>query len=248
MEVKAVAMIGAGVMGAGIAQVLAANGYHVHLYDVRDEALTNARERIEHGRFGLRRGVEIGKTTPEQLETALANLTTTTDLAAACADVDLVIEAVPEDLGLKVQVFRELDRLAPPRAIFASNTSGFPITGLAYATDRPAQVIGWHFASPVPVMRLAEIAVHKGTAAETRDAVVAVAARCGKNPQVINDDTRHWGFVANRILMTVVREARQIVAEGIATPEQVDMLVKDCFRWPVGPFEMTGGRTRQGWE
>jgi 3-hydroxybutyryl-CoA dehydrogenase len=248
MDVNTVAMIGAGVMGAGIAQVLAASGYRVRLYDVREEALTKALERIEHGRYGLRRGVELGKTTPRQLDDALTNLTTVTDLAAVCADVDLVIEAVPEDLGLKVRVFRELDRLAPPHAILASNTSGFPITGLAYATDRPAQVIGWHFASPVPVMKLAEIAVHKGTSEETRDTVVAVAARCGKNPQVINDDTRHWGFVANRILMTVVREARQIVAEGIATPEQVDILVKDCFRWPVGPFEMTGGRTRQGWE
>jgi 3-hydroxybutyryl-CoA dehydrogenase len=81
-----------------------------------------------------------------------------------------------------------------------------------------------------------------------RDTVVAVAARAGKNPVVIKDTSRHWGFVANRILMVVVREARQIVAEGLATPEQVDDLVKDCFRWPVGPFEMTGGRTRQGWE
>jgi 3-hydroxybutyryl-CoA dehydrogenase len=97
-------------------------------------------------------------------------------------------------------------------------------------------------------MRLAEITVHTETSDEARDAVVAVAARCGKDPQVIKDDTRHWGFVANRIMGVVVREARQIVAEGIATPEQVDVLLKDCFRWPVGPFEMTGGRTRQGWE
>lgn len=248
MEVKTVAMIGAGVMGAGIAQVLAAGGYDVHLYDVRAEALTTALERIEHGKYGLRRGIALGKTTPEQMMAALEHLATFTDLAAACAGVDLVVEAVPEDLGLKVRLFRQLDTLAPAHAILASNTSGFPITGLAYATDRPAQVIGWHWASPVPVMKLAEIAVHKATSDATRDAVVAVAARCGKNPEIINDDTRHWGFVANRILMVVVREARQIVAEGIATPEQVDTLVKDCFRWPVGPFEMTGGRTRQGWE
>ncbi len=248
MEIKTVAMIGAGVMGAGIAQVLTAGGYDVHLYDVRAEALTTALERIEHGKYGLRRGIELGKTTPEQMAAALEHLATFTDLAAACAGVDLVVEAVPEDLGLKVRLFRQLDTLAPAHAILASNTSGFPITGLAYATDRPAQVIGWHWASPVPVMKLAEIAVHKETSEATRDAVVAVAARCGKNPAVINDDTRHWGFVANRILMVIVREARQIVAEGIATPEQVDTLVKDCFRWPVGPFEMTGGRTRQGWE
>jgi 3-hydroxybutyryl-CoA dehydrogenase len=248
MEITRVAMIGAGVMGTGIAQVLAVGGYDVHLYDVRTEALTAALERIEHGKYGLRRGIELGKVTPEQTTAALERIATFTDLAAACAGVDLVVEAVPEDLGLKVRLFRQLDTLAPPHVILASNTSGFPITGLAEATDRPAQVIGWHWASPVPVMKLAEIAVHKATSEATRDAVVAVAVRCGKNPTVINDDTRHWGFVANRILIVVVREARQIVAEGIATPEQVDTLVKDCFRWPVGPFEMTGGRTRQGWE
>jgi len=248
MEVKTVAMIGAGVMGAGIAQALAAGGYDVHLYDVRTEALTKALARIEDGKYGLRRGIELGKTTPEQTTAALERIATFTDLAAACAGVDLVVEAVPEDLALKVHLFRQLDMLAPSHAILASNTSGFPITGLAAATDRPAQVIGWHWASPVPVMKLAEIAVHKETSEATRDAVVAVPARCGKNPTVINDDTRHWGFVANRILMVVVREARLIVTEGIATPEQVDTLVKDCFRWPVGPFEMTGGRTRQGWE
>ncbi len=248
MEIRSVAMIGAGVMGTGIAQVLAAGGYDVRLYDVRMEALTKALERIEHGKYGLRRGIELGKVTPEQMTAALERIATFTDLAAACAGVDLVIEAVPEDLGLKVRLFRGLDMLAPKHAILASNTSGFPITGLAYATDRPAQVIGWHWASPVPVMKLAEIAIHKETSEATRDAVLAIAARCGKNPTVINDDTRHWGFVANRILMVVVREARQIVAEGIATPEEVDTLVKDCFRWPVGPFEMTSGRTRQGWE
>jgi 3-hydroxybutyryl-CoA dehydrogenase len=248
MDVKTVAMIGSGVMGTGIAQVLAMGGYDVHLHDVRPEALTNALERIEHGKYGLRRGIALGKVTEAQMVAALEHIATFTDLAAACAGVDLVIEAVPEDLGLKVRVFRQLDQLAPPHAILASNTSGFPIAGLAASTDRPAHVIGWHFASPVPVMRLAEITVHTETSDEARDAVVAVAARCGKDPQVIKDDTRHWGFVANRIMGVVIREARQIVAEGIATPEQVDALLKGCFRWPVGPFEMTGGRTRQGWE
>lgn len=248
MDVRTVAMIGAGVMGSGIAQVLARGGYTVHLYDVQGDALTGAVDRIEHGKYGLRRGVAIGKATEADVAAALERIATFTDLAAAVADADLVIEAVPEDLGLKVRVFRQLDRLAPPHAILASNTSGFPISGLAYATDRADRVIGWHFASPVPAMRLAEITVHPETSDTTRDAVVAVAARCGKNPVVIKDDTRHWGFVANRIFGAVAREARQIVAEGIATPEQVDTLVKDCFRWPVGPFELTGGRTRTNWE
>lgn len=248
MEVRTIAMIGAGVMGHGIAQVLATAGYDLRLYDVRDEALTAALERIERGRYGLRGAVTRGKLAEEQVAPILARIAPTTDLATACANVDLVIEAVPEDLGLKVRIFRQLDALAPPRAILASNTSGFPIVGLAYATNRPERVIGWHWSSPVPAMRLAEIAVHHATADDVRDTIVEVAARAGKNPVVIKDTPRHWGFVANRILMAVTREARQIVAEGIATPEQVDDLVKDCFRWPVGPFEMTGGRTRQGWE
>lgn len=248
MEVRTIAMIGAGVMGHGITQVLATAGYDVRLYDIRAEALTAALERIEHGRYGLLRAVERGKLPDQHVESILARIMPTTDLAAACANVDLVIEAVPEDLGLKVRTFRQLDALAPPHAILASNTSGFSIVGLAYATNRPARVLGWHWSSPVPAMRLAEIAVHAETADDVRDTIVEVATRAGKNPVVIKDTARHWGFVANRILMAVVRESRQIVAEGIATPEQVDDLVKDCFRWPVGPFEMTGGRTRQGWE
>ncbi len=248
MEIRTVAMIGAGVMGHGIAQVLATAGYDVRLYDIHPEALTAALERIDRGRYGLRSAVQRGKLSEDRVETILARITPTTDLAAACANVDLVVEAVPEDLGLKVRTFRQLDVLAPPHAILASNTSGFSITGIAYATNRPERVIGWHWSSPVPAMRLAEIAVHPETADNVRDTIVDVATRCGKNPVVIKDTARHWGFVANRIMAVVNREARQIVAEGVATPEQVDELLKDCFRWPVGPFEMTGGRTRQGWE
>ena len=115
MDIKTVAMIGSGVMGTGIAQVLAAGGYDVHLYDVREEALTSALERIEHGKYGLRRGVALGKVTEAQLDAALEHLATFTDLAAACAGVDLVIEAVPEDLGLKVRLFRQLDALPKAR-------------------------------------------------------------------------------------------------------------------------------------
>jgi 3-hydroxyacyl-CoA dehydrogenase len=248
MEVRTIAMIGAGVMGHGIAQVLATAGYDVRLYDIHAEALTAALERMDRGRYGLRSAVQRGKLPEGQVEKILARVTPTTDLAAACANADLVIEAVPEDLGLKVRTFRQLDVLAPPHAILASNTSGFSITGIAYATNRPERVIGWHWSSPVPAMRLAEIAVHPETADDVCDTIVQVAARCGKNPVVIKDTARHWGFVANRIMSVMVREARQIVAEGLATPEQVDELVKDCFRWPVGPFEMTGGRTRQGGE
>jgi 3-hydroxyacyl-CoA dehydrogenase len=137
MEVRTVAMIGAGVMGHGIAQVLATAGYEVRLYDVHAEALRSALERMDRGRYGLRSAVQRGKLPEDRVESILARITPTTDLATACANVDLVIEAVPEDLGLKVRMFRQLDALAPPHAILASNTSGFPIVGIAYATNLP---------------------------------------------------------------------------------------------------------------
>jgi 3-hydroxyacyl-CoA dehydrogenase len=247
LTVTHIAVVGAGVMGAGIAQVLAVAGFRVTMQDLSDGLIDRARQRIESGRFGLARGVEKGKLTADQAAAARSNLSGTSDLALACRDADLVLEAVPEDLGLKVELFRQLSAITPPHAILASNTSGFPIAALAGATDRPAYVIGWHWASPPPAMALAEIVVHSGTAPAVRDAVVEVARRAGKNPQVVRDQPLVWGFVANRILAAVIREAEQIVAEEVATREQVDALVKDCFRWPAGPFQIVDG-ARQGWE
>jgi 3-hydroxyacyl-CoA dehydrogenase len=246
IPIERVAVVGAGVMGSGIAQVLAVAGYAVRLHDLDSAALARAIERIETGRFGLARGVERGKLTADAAAAARDRITTTADLAVAGADADLVLEAVYEDLALKVRVFGELDRIAPPGAILASNTSGYPISALAGATRRPALVIGWHWASPPPVMALAEIVVHAGTADAAREAVVAIARRAGKNPQVVRDQPTAWGFVANRVLKAVIEESERIVAEEVATREQVDALLRDCFRWPVGPFEMVEG-ARRGW-
>lgn len=240
-------IVGAGLMGAGIAQVLALGGLDVVVNDLTDEALEKAMSRIEHGRYGIRKGVEIGKVDAADAESALGRLRTTTDLSDAVADADLVIEAVYEDFQLKARVFRRLDAAAPPRTILASNSSGFSIGGLAGATDRPEKVIGWHWATPASVIKVAEITVHRGTADAVRDAVVETARRCGKHPEVINDQPLAWGFVANRIFSAAMREAREIVAEGVATPEQVDRLMKDCYRWPAGPFEMVAA-VDSGWE
>ncbi len=236
--IERVTVVGAGLMGAGIAQVLALGGLTVVVNDLTEEALEKAMRRIEHGRYGIRKGVEIGKVAPADADAALARLTTTTDLAAAVGEADLVIEAVYEDFQLKTRIFRQLDAAAPPHTILSSNSSGFSIGGLAGATNRPERVIGWHWATPAPVIRVAEITVHRGTADSVRDAVVETAKRCGKHPEVINDQPLAWGFVANRIFSAAMREAREIVAEGVATPEQVDRLMKDCYRWPAGPFEM----------
>lgn len=240
-----VGIIGAGVMGSGIAQVTATAGYETVCYDLDAGALEQALEHVTTGRYGFERGVERGKTDRADADAALARLTFTSSFDEAAA-TDLVVEAVPENLELKQQVFRDLDAAAPAATILASNASGFPIVQLAEVTTRPELVIGWHWASPPVVMRLAEIIRAPGTSDATVATVTEVAAACGKNPVVINDTTSAWGFVANRVYFAMVQEANRVVDEGVATREQVDTLMVDCFNWPVGPFGMTRGAT-SGW-
>jgi 3-hydroxyacyl-CoA dehydrogenase len=242
---RRVAVLGAGVMGSGIAQVTAIAGYPTVCYDIDPDALTTGREHVATGRFGLSGAVERAKLTRDDADAALERITFTTSFDEAAA-VDVVIEAVPEQLDLKIRVFRDLDRVAPPETILASNTSGFPIQALAAATDRPGQVIGWHWASPAPVMKLAEIIRTTETTDETIAAVSEMAARCGKHPVVVHDTATSWGFVANRVYFAMIREAQRVVDEGIATREQVDHLMTDCFRWPAGPFGMVRG-AGSGW-
>jgi 3-hydroxybutyryl-CoA dehydrogenase len=243
--VQRIGVLGAGVMGSGIAQVAATAGYDTVCYDVDPSALDTAREHVTTGRYGLERGVERGKVTREQADAALARLTFTESFEEAAA-ADLVVEAVPERLELKVRVFRDLDRAAPDTTILASNTSGFAIAGLAAATDRADRVIGWHWASPAPVMRLAEIVSTRETSDVTVAAVRDVATKCGKNPVVVKDTPMAWGFVANRVYFAMVAEAQKVVSEGIATADDVDQLMMDCFRWPTGPFGMVQGAS-SGW-
>ena len=244
-DVKRIGVLGAGVMGSGIAQVTATAGYETVCYDLDAGALEAGREHVTTGRYGLERGVERGKLTREQGDAALARLTFTGSFDDAAA-TDLVIEAVPERLELKVRVFRDLDRAAPDATILASNTSGFSIAGLGAATDRADRVIGWHWASPAPVMRLAEIVSARETSDETVAAVREVASACGKNPIVIKDTPMAWGFVTNRVYFAMVAEAQKVVNEGIASTGEVDQLMMDCFRWPTGPFGMVQGAS-SGW-
>ncbi|HEX5616691.1 MAG TPA: 3-hydroxyacyl-CoA dehydrogenase family protein [Acidimicrobiia bacterium] len=240
-----IGVLGAGVMGSGIAQVTAIAGYDTVCADIDPNVLAQAPELVAHGRFGLDGAVERGKLTRDDADAALARLSFTSELDAV-AHTDLVIEAVPERLDLKISVFRDLDRAAPPATILASNTSGFPIAALAAATDRPAQVIGWHWASPAPVMKLAEIVTTAHTSESTTNTVVEVARACGKHPIVVKDNPMEWGFVANRVYFAMVREAQRVVDEGIATRDDVDQLMVDCFRWPSGPFGMVRG-AGSGW-
>jgi 3-hydroxyacyl-CoA dehydrogenase len=245
--VTRVAVLGAGVMGSGIAQTLATAGCDTVCYDVAPEALERAREGVATGRYGVGRAVERGKLSQADADAALARLTFTADFAEAVGDVDLVVEAVFEDLALKVQVFRDLDAAAPAGAILASNTSGFPIIALAGATARPDKVIGWHWASPPVVMRLAEIVRHPKTSDGTVDTVCELAAACGKNPVVVKDQPFAWGFVSNRLYGALLREAGRVVDEGVATQDDINQIMVDCFNWPVGPYGMVSG-ARGGWK
>jgi 3-hydroxybutyryl-CoA dehydrogenase len=240
-----VGVLGAGVMGGGIAQVCAIAGCEVVVYDVARAALDAAHEHMTTGRFGVENAITRGKLSRAEADAAVARVTLTEQFADA-AHTDLVIEAVPEQLDVKVHVFRDLDREAPANTILASNTSGLPIAALAAATDRPDRVIGWHWASPAPVMKLAEIVVTPATSDATIAAVRDLAARCGKNPIVVKDNPMHWGFVANRVYFAMVHEAQRVIDEGVATRDEVDQLMIDCFRWPSGPFGMVKG-AGSGW-
>jgi len=240
-----VGVLGAGVMGSGIAQVTATGGYPTVCYDLDAGALERAHEHVTTGRYGFGRAVERGKLTQEAADAALARLEFSPSFEAA-ATADVVIEAVPERLDLKIRVFRDLDETAPEATILASNTSGFSISAIAAATDRPDRVIGWHWASPAPMMRFAEIVRTRVTSDATIATIRDLAAACGKNPIVINDVDDKWGFVANRIYFAAIEEAKRVVEEGVATPEDVDQLMMDCYGWPTGPYTMIRGATG-GW-
>jgi 3-hydroxyacyl-CoA dehydrogenase len=246
VDLSRIGVIGAGVMGGGIAQSLAAAGYPVVCTDIAVEALEAAHRDAEQGRFGLAGAVTRGKLGANEAEAARARITYTRDFAEAAA-CDLVIECVPEKLDVKLRLFRDLAAAAGDDAILCSNTSGFSIAAMAGATGRPGRVVGWHWASPAFVMKFAEIVVTADTEEPVRDTVCACAVRCGKNPVVVRDNPMAWGFVANRIYAAMLREAARVVEEGVANHEQINQLMVDCYRWPVGPFAMVKG-AGSGWK
>ncbi|MFO7172722.1 MAG: 3-hydroxyacyl-CoA dehydrogenase NAD-binding domain-containing protein, partial [Bacillota bacterium] len=226
---RRIAVIGAGTMGAGIAQVALQAGLSVVLHDVSAEVLRRARERIFGG---LAEAAARGKLR-EEPGVAIRRLTLAEDLQAA-AGAEAVVEAVPEDLGLKQRVFAELDRLCPPEAILATNTSSLPVTAIARATAHPGRVVGLHFFNPVPAMRLVEVIPGAATEPGVVERAVALARALGKEPVVARDTP---GFIVNRIARPFYLEALRLVAEGVATPEQVDRaMVAAGFR--MGPFAL----------
>ncbi|HVM43220.1 MAG TPA: 3-hydroxybutyryl-CoA dehydrogenase [Gemmatimonadales bacterium] len=226
-----VAVIGAGTMGNGIAHVFAQHGWDVALVDVAPAALAKAVATIG---ANLDRQVRKGSLAAEDRDAALARIATGTDLAAA-SDATLVVEAAVEDEPMKFRLFGELDRVAAPGAILASNTSSISITALAARTRRPEAVIGMHFMNPVPVMALVEVIRGQATSDATTAQVMATARELGKTPVEVND---YPGFVANRVLMPMINEAAFCVMEGVATPEAVDTVMKLGMNHPLGPLAL----------
>jgi 3-hydroxybutyryl-CoA dehydrogenase len=228
MEIGKVVVVGAGQMGGGIAQVVAASGRRVALVDPQAGAVERA---LETMRRSLGKLAEKGGPEPEGV---LARIEEAETLADA-SDADLLIEAVVEDAAVKDDVFRAADAALPPEAILASNTSSIPIGRLAQATHRPERVIGMHFFNPVPVLRLVEVIRAESTSEETAAAVVALARDLGKEPVEARDVA---GFVSNRILMPFINEAVHALAAGIADAEGIDTVAKLGFGHPIGPLAL----------
>ncbi len=225
MRFAHVLVVGAGQMGAGIAQVVAASGRRVSLHDSFPGAVERG---LETMRRSLEKLAEKGGADPEEV---LARVAPVDDLVPA----DLLLEAVVEDADVKRDIFRRADSALPPAAILASNTSSIPIASLASVTSRPERVIGMHFFNPVPVLKLVEVirAVH--TSDETAAAIVALAEELGKVPAQANDSP---GFVSNRILMPFINEAVYALAEGVAEAEAIDTIAKLGFAHPIGPLAL----------
>ncbi len=245
-DVKTIGVMGAGVMGGGIGQVLAVGGFNIVLNDLNDEILARTRTIILDGRFGMRGTVERGKITPEQMEQAIGRITFTTkrdDLS----DVDLLVEAIPEDLELKRKVFAELDALVRPEAILATNTSGFAIADLNKAVSGKERFIGMHWFSPVPAMKLIELVYTPETSEETIACLEAIGERAGKVTVRVKDAPGKYGFVANRIYFAAVAEARKVLEEGVASADDINKAMCFGFNWPTGPLAMGAG-ARSGWE
>ncbi|MFC4184150.1 3-hydroxybutyryl-CoA dehydrogenase [Saccharococcus thermophilus] len=231
MDVKTIMVVGAGQMGSGIAQVCAMAGYHVFLHDISQAQIDKGLANIEKL---LSRQVEKGKMTEEEKAATLSRLTPSTDLQNA-AQVDLVIEAIVENMDVKTKLFAELDQIAPPHAILATNTSSLPITEIAAATKRPEKVIGMHFMNPVPVMKLVEIIRGLATADEVYETIEAITRKLNKVPVEVNDFP---GFISNRVLMPMINEAIYALYEGVATKEAIDEVMKLGMNHPMGPLTL----------
>jgi 3-hydroxybutyryl-CoA dehydrogenase len=232
MEIKTIGVVGAGTMGRGIAYAAAFGGYRTVLEDVSPEMLEQGLRYISQA---LEDGLARGKATPEQNERALANLTTSRSVEDVCREADLLIEAVPEEMEVKLEIFTIFDKFAKPGAILASNTSSLSITEMASITFRAEDCIGMHFFNPVPKMKLLEIVRALETSESTLQTCVEVGRRMGKEVVVIRESP---GFVTSRINAMIGNEAFYMLQEGIASAEDIDKALKLGLNHPMGPFEL----------
>jgi 3-hydroxybutyryl-CoA dehydrogenase len=232
MAVGSIVVVGAGIMGRGIAHVAALGGYQVRLVDIGQDVLDQAAGAI---RTNLNKGVQLGKVRPEEAIAALDRLQLSTDVIAAARDADLVIEAVPEELELKHQLFQQLDAVCPLRTIFATNTSAKSITEIAAVTGRQDRFIGMHFFNPAHIMKLVEIVRGLETSEKTTAVVEDVARRMGKETVRVNE---YPGFATTRISAMIGNEAFYMLMEGVATAEDIDKAITLALNHPMGPLEL----------
>ena len=232
MDIKNIAIIGAGTMGNGIAHVFAQNGFKVSLVDVSQPQLEKAINTIHKN---LDRQLAKNTISEEEKNKTIQNISTFTSIKEGVKESDLVVEAASENIDLKLKIFKELDESAPEKCILASNTSSISITKIASATKRPSKVIGMHFMNPVPVMKLIEIINGYSTDKEVSKTIIDLSKQIGKIPCEVND---YPGFVANRILMPMINEAIYSLYEGVAGVEEIDTVMKLGMAHPMGPLQL----------
>ncbi len=249
MELQAVqriGVVGGGVMGGGIAQVLALAGYSVTIRDLTQHILDETRAEVVDRKWSLKRSVERGKLGFDLAAAAIERISYTLSLEEL-RDCDLIIEAVPEKLELKQRVFGELDSIIKADAILASNTSGFPISDIvgALPAKRQTLCVGMHFSNPVPVMRMCEVIYTPQTSHTTIDTARGVAEKAGRAVSMVKDAPGTYGFILNRVFAAAYREAAKIVADGLATEEDVDKAMITGRNWPAAFFGHRGGIGKQ---
>jgi 3-hydroxybutyryl-CoA dehydrogenase len=232
MEVKKICVLGAGLMGSGIAQVSAEAGYEVFMRDIEDRFVQGGLNIIKKN---YERAISKGKMTKEQADAFLSRVKGTLDLVEGVKGAQVVIEAVIENMDLKKQVYKELDQLCAKETILATNTSGLSITEIASMTKRPEKVIGMHFFNPVPVMKLVEIIKGQSTSEETFAVIKALSEKLGKTPITVNEAP---GFAVNRILVPMINEAIFVLQEGIASAEDIDKGMVLGANHPIGPLAL----------
>ncbi len=232
MTVRVISVLGAGTMGHGIAHAAIIAGYDARLYDVADAGLQKARGHIDGI---LKKAVELGKMTAADADAALRRLSTTSDLGTALDATDFIIEAAPEKIDLKLQLFAEIERLAPPAVVIASNTSALSITELAGSLKTPSRVGGMHFFNPVHKMKLIEIVRALESSAETIEAIEAVSAKMGKETVLVRESP---GFITTRVNASIGNEAFYMLMEGVASARDIDKALKLGLNHPMGPFEL----------